>query len=71
MRRSHRPSEVTGTFWKVGVSAGDPVCAHQTLVILESKKMEIPLTRSPALTSTFQTVPVTSDGRWMRGMGFS
>ena len=44
MPRIHLPSEVTGTVWKVEVSAGDPVSADQTLVILESMKMEIPLT---------------------------
>ena len=40
MPRIHLPSEVTGTVWKVEVSAGDPVSADQTLVILESMKME-------------------------------
>ena len=42
MPRIHLPSEVTGTVWKVEVRAGDPVTADQTLVILESMKMEIP-----------------------------
>ena len=44
MPRIYLPSEVTGTVWNVEVSAGDPVSADQTLVILESMKMEIPLT---------------------------
>ena len=44
MPRIHLPSEVTGTVWKVEVRAGDPVTADQTLVILESMEMEIPLT---------------------------
>lgn len=44
MPRIHLSSEVTGTVWKVEVRAGDPVTADQTLVILESMKMEIPLT---------------------------
>ena len=44
MPRIHLPSEVTGTVWTVEVRAGDPVTADQTLVILESMKMEIPLT---------------------------
>ena len=43
MPRIHLPSEVTGTVWKVEVRAGDPVTADQTLVILESMKMEIPV----------------------------
>lgn len=37
-------SEVTGTVWKVEVREGDAVVADQTLVILESMKMEIPVT---------------------------
>ena len=37
------PSEVTGTVWKVEVCEGDVVAAEQTLVILESMKMEIPV----------------------------
>lgn len=44
MPRIHLSSEVTGTVWKVEVRAGDPVTIDQTLVILESMKMEIPLT---------------------------
>ena len=37
-------SDVTGTVWKIDVRAGDSVTQDQTLVILESMKMEIPLT---------------------------
>ena len=36
-------SEVTGNVWKVVVSVGDSVSAGDTLIILESMKMEIPL----------------------------
>ena len=36
-------SEVTGTVWKVEVKAGDTVEADQTLVVMESMKMEIPV----------------------------
>jgi acetyl-CoA carboxylase biotin carboxyl carrier protein len=36
-------SEVTGNVWKVIVSVGDSVSAGDTLIILESMKMEIPL----------------------------
>jgi biotin carboxyl carrier protein len=36
-------SEVTGNVWKVVVSVGDRVSAGDTLIILESMKMEIPL----------------------------
>ncbi|HYO95054.1 MAG TPA: acetyl-CoA carboxylase biotin carboxyl carrier protein subunit [Polyangiaceae bacterium] len=36
-------AHITGTVWKVEVAAGDRVSAEQTLVILESMKMEMPL----------------------------
>jgi len=36
-------SEVTGTVWKIEVKAGDAVEADQTLVVMESMKMEIPV----------------------------
>ncbi|MCU0929076.1 MAG: acetyl-CoA carboxylase biotin carboxyl carrier protein subunit [Burkholderiaceae bacterium] len=36
-------SEVTGTVWKVEVREGDQVVEDQTLVVLESMKMEIPV----------------------------
>ncbi len=41
---SHRvESEVTGNVWKVVVNIGDAVSVGDTLIILESMKMEIPL----------------------------
>ena len=36
-------AHITGTVWKVEVATGDRVSAEQTLVILESMKMEMPL----------------------------
>ena len=36
-------SEVTGTVWKLEVQVGDAVGAEQTLLIVESMKMEIPV----------------------------
>jgi len=36
-------SEVTGTVWKLEVKSGDVVAEEQTLIILESMKMEIPV----------------------------
>lgn len=42
MARVTVQSEVAGTVWKVEVSVGDAVQADQSLVILESMKMEIP-----------------------------
>lgn len=36
-------ASMAGTIWKVLVEAGDEVTAGQTVIILESMKMEIPL----------------------------
>ena len=55
MSRSTVQSEVTGTVWKVEVRVGDAVQAEQTLVILESMKMEIPAT-APAAGTVLQVL---------------
>ncbi len=36
-------AHITGTVWKIEVSVGDDVTEGQTLVILESMKMEMPV----------------------------
>ncbi|MBS0407826.1 MAG: acetyl-CoA carboxylase biotin carboxyl carrier protein subunit [Proteobacteria bacterium] len=36
-------SEVTGTVWKLEVIEGQEVTAEQTLIVMESMKMEIPV----------------------------
>jgi len=36
-------AHITGTVWKILVKVGDQVEAEQTLVILESMKMEMPV----------------------------
>ena len=36
-------AHIAGTVWKVEVSVGDPVSEGQTVVILESMKMEMPV----------------------------
>ena len=36
-------AHITGTVWKIEVKVGDAVSAEQTLVILESMKMEMPV----------------------------
>lgn len=41
-------SEVTGTIWKVEVKAGQSVTEDETLLIVESMKMEIPVTAPAA-----------------------
>ncbi|HEY1535261.1 MAG TPA: acetyl-CoA carboxylase biotin carboxyl carrier protein subunit, partial [Polyangiaceae bacterium] len=35
-------AHITGTVWKIEVKLGDTVANEQTLVILESMKMEMP-----------------------------
>lgn len=50
MPKTHLQSEVTGTVWKIEVRAGDTVTEDQTLLILESMKMEIPVTAPHAGT---------------------
>jgi acetyl-CoA carboxylase biotin carboxyl carrier protein len=37
------PAHITGTVWKISVSVGDAIEEGQTLVILESMKMEMPV----------------------------
>ena len=36
-------AHITGTVWKIEVARGDTVAEGQTLVILESMKMEMPV----------------------------
>ncbi len=36
-------SEITGTIWKIEVNPGDKVSEGDTLIIIESMKMEIPV----------------------------
>jgi acetyl-CoA carboxylase biotin carboxyl carrier protein len=37
------PAEITGTIWKVICSVGDSVAEGDTVLIMESMKMEIPM----------------------------
>ncbi|HEX3917296.1 MAG TPA: acetyl-CoA carboxylase biotin carboxyl carrier protein subunit [Caulobacteraceae bacterium] len=37
-------SEINGTVWKVEVTLGDAVAEDDVLIILESMKMEVPVT---------------------------
>lgn len=43
MARKEVESEVTGSVWKIEVKVGDQVAEEDTLMILESMKMEIPV----------------------------
>ncbi|MBV9828833.1 MAG: biotin/lipoyl-binding carrier protein [Alphaproteobacteria bacterium] len=36
-------SEIAGSVWKIEVAVGDNVAEEDTLIILESMKMEIPI----------------------------
>ena len=46
MVRIEIESDVTGTVWKIEVEEGSSVTEGQTLIILESMKMEIPVLAS-------------------------
>jgi acetyl-CoA carboxylase biotin carboxyl carrier protein len=37
------PAHITGTVWKIEVKVGQTVAAGDTLVIIESMKMEMPV----------------------------
>jgi acetyl-CoA carboxylase biotin carboxyl carrier protein len=37
------PAHITGTIWKIEVKVGQAVASGETLVILESMKMEMPV----------------------------
>ncbi|HEX2730694.1 MAG TPA: biotin/lipoyl-binding carrier protein [Polyangiaceae bacterium] len=43
-------AHITGTVWKIQVKEGDVVSEGQTLVILESMKMEMPIEATDAGT---------------------
>lgn len=43
-------SEVSGSVWKIEVTAGQTVNAGDTLIIVESMKMEIPISAESAGT---------------------
>ena len=54
-------SEVTGTIWKVEVKAGQLVSEDETLLIVESMKMEIPIT-APAAGRVAEVKVMEGDG---------
>jgi biotin carboxyl carrier protein len=43
MARIEIKSEITGTVWKLQAKPGDTVAAGDTLIVIESMKMEIPV----------------------------
>lgn len=44
MARIEVQAEVTGKIWKIEKTVGEPVSADESLIIVESMKMEIPVT---------------------------
>jgi acetyl-CoA carboxylase biotin carboxyl carrier protein len=50
MARREVTSEITGHVWKIEAQPGDRVAADQPIVILESMKMEIPISAPTAGT---------------------
>jgi acetyl-CoA carboxylase biotin carboxyl carrier protein len=50
-------AHITGTIWKIEVKPGDAVDEGQTLVIIESMKMEMPV-ESPA-SGKVESIAVT------------
>ena len=44
------PAHITGTVWKIEVKVGQKVASGDTLVILESMKMEMPVEATEAGT---------------------
>ncbi len=59
MARLEVESEVAGNVWKVQVAAGASVAAGDVLMILESRKMEIPVEAPSA--GTVVEVPVAPE----------
>ena len=61
-------SEISGSVWKVEVQPGEAVQAGQTLLVVESMKMEIPV-EAPA-SGTVRELRVVEgeavkDGQWL------
>lgn len=61
-------SEVSGSVWKVEVAVGQAVQAGDTLLIVESMKMEIPVEAPSGGTVTEVLVAegdAVADGQWL------
>ena len=58
-------AEIAANVWKVTVEVGQPVAVGETLAILESMKMEIPV-ESP-VTGTLAELRVAPDDRIAEG----
>ena len=61
-------SEISGSVWKVEVQPGEAVQAGQTLLVVESMKMEIPVEAPAAGTVRELRVAegeAVKDGQWL------
>ena len=56
-------AEITGSVWQVSLAVGDPVAAGDTIMILESMKMEIPVEAPVSGTITHLAVRVGDNVR--------
>jgi urea carboxylase len=54
-------ADVTGTVWKIVLRPGDVVAADDVLLILESMKMELPLT-APAAGKVLEFLVAEGEG---------
>ena len=59
---AHVEANITGTVWKIEVSVGDKIEEGDTVVILESMKMEMPMEAEDAGTVTEIRVPGGAGG---------
>jgi biotin carboxyl carrier protein len=50
MARIEVKSEITGTVWQIKMQAGDTVASGDTLIVIESMKMEIPVIAEEGVT---------------------
>ena len=61
-------ADITGTVWKVEVSPGQTVAEGDTLLIVESMKMEIPV-ESPSAGTVREVLvaegEAVQDGQWL------
>ena len=65
-------AEMVGSIWKVVAKAGDTVEPGDTLVILESMKMELPVAAEVAGVGKEMTVTegdVVNEGDWIAVLG--
>jgi acetyl-CoA carboxylase biotin carboxyl carrier protein len=60
MARREVQSEITGRVWKIEVQPGDRVAVDQPIVVIESMKMEIPIS-APAVGTVAEVCVAEKD----------